>query len=165
MALSRLLAVEADGCQVSRPLRGLQWLLSDCLHAQHGDMGGTWHVKSGRGHRNSDHGPRGEDLGGRRQRDGLNSLPGKPTPSSSTTAALGQARARGENSKLGHNMRPKVDGGLMTGMCWAPRRSTGMAALLTARWLVLLLGAHEVLEEEHVRGGWTPGRQWAAESE
>jgi hypothetical protein len=28
-----------------------------------------------------------------------------------------------------------------------------------------LLGAHVGLEEEHVRGGSTPGRQWAAESE
>jgi hypothetical protein len=36
---SRLSAVEADGCQVSRPLCGLQWLHSDCLHVQHEDVG------------------------------------------------------------------------------------------------------------------------------
>jgi hypothetical protein len=41
---SRLSAVEADGCQVSRSLRGLQRLHSDCLRAQHDDVGGTWHV-------------------------------------------------------------------------------------------------------------------------
>jgi hypothetical protein len=42
---SRLSAVEEDGCQVRRPLRGLQWLHSDCLRAQHDNRGGTWHVK------------------------------------------------------------------------------------------------------------------------
>ncbi len=44
-------AVEADGCLVSRPLRGLQWLHSDCLRAQHDNVGGpvtliwTWTEK------------------------------------------------------------------------------------------------------------------------
>ncbi len=42
--ISRLSAVEADGCQVSRLLRGLQWLHSDCLRAQHENVGGAWHV-------------------------------------------------------------------------------------------------------------------------
>jgi hypothetical protein len=59
-----------------------------CLPAQHDDVGGgapgplMWC-----GQRNSDHGPRGEDLGGGRQRVGLNSSPGRLIPSS-TTAAL-----------------------------------------------------------------------------
>jgi hypothetical protein len=37
---NRLQAVEADECQVSRPLRGLQWLHSNCLCVQHdqGDL-------------------------------------------------------------------------------------------------------------------------------
>jgi hypothetical protein len=40
-----------------------------------------------------------------------------------------------------------------------------MADLLTARWSVLLLGAHVGLEEEHVHGGSTLGWQWVAKSE
>jgi hypothetical protein len=40
IATSRLSAVEADGCQVSRLLWGLQWLHSDCLPAQYDDVGG-----------------------------------------------------------------------------------------------------------------------------
>jgi hypothetical protein len=47
----------------------------------------------------------------------MTSTPGRPTPSSSTAAALGPARARGENSKPGRKMQPKVNGGLMTGAC------------------------------------------------
>jgi hypothetical protein len=42
---SRLSAVEVDGCQVSRPLRGLQLLHSDCLLVQYDNIEGTWHVK------------------------------------------------------------------------------------------------------------------------
>jgi hypothetical protein len=46
----------------------------------------------------------------------------------------------------------------------APRQFTWMAAL-TYCTLVLLLGAHVGLEEEHICGGSTSGWQWAAESE
>ncbi len=41
---SRLSAVEADGCQVSRPLRILHWPHSDCLRAQNDDVEESWHV-------------------------------------------------------------------------------------------------------------------------
>ncbi len=41
---SRLLAVEADGCQVSRPLRGLQdFILTVCVSIMR-TWGGAWHV-------------------------------------------------------------------------------------------------------------------------
>jgi hypothetical protein len=127
---SRLSAVEADGCQVSRPLRGLQWLYSDCLRAQHENVGGgpgtfiwTWAKRGG-------HGPRGEDLGGDDSVLSIPSTPGRANPSPSMTAALGPARARGENSKPGRTIRPKVNGGLTTGACWAPRRFTGIRELL-----------------------------------
>jgi hypothetical protein len=45
------------------------------------------------------------------------STPGRMNPSSFTTAALGPARAHGENSKPGRTIRPKVNGGLTTGAC------------------------------------------------
>ncbi len=48
-------------------------------------------------------------------------------------------------SKPGHKLWPKVDGGLTTGACWAPRRFTGMAALSHCT-LGLSLGACMGLE-------------------
>jgi hypothetical protein len=60
---------------------------------------------------------RGEDLGGDDSVLSIPSTPGRANPSPSTTAALGPARARGENSKLGRIIRPKVNGGLTTGAC------------------------------------------------
>ncbi len=42
---------------------------------------------------------------------------GRPNPSSSTAAALGSARARGENLKPGRKIQLKVNVGLMTGAC------------------------------------------------
>jgi hypothetical protein len=110
------------------------------------------------------HGPHGEDLGGVWQRVEHDQHARKDNPSSSTTAALGPARARGENSKPGPKIRPKVNGGLTTGACWAPRRFTGTRELLHST-LDPLLGAYVGLEGEHVRGGSTPDRQWADESE
>ncbi len=80
----------------------------------------TWAKRGG-------HGPRGEDLGGVWQR-AMTSTPGRTNPSSFTTAALGPARARGENSKPGRTIWPKVNGGLTTGACWAPRHKR------TASW-------------------------------
>ncbi len=93
----------------------------------------------------------------------MTSTSGRPTPSSSTAAALGPALAHGENSKPGRKMQPRVNGGLTTGVCWAPLQFTGIADLLHGM-LDPLLGACVGLEGEHVRGGSTPGRHWAAES-
>jgi hypothetical protein len=95
---------------------------------------------------------------------GMTSTPERPSSSSSTAAVQGPARARGENSKPGCKMRPQVNGGLMTGAYWAPRRFTVIADLLHCT-LDPSLGACVRLGEEHVRGGSTLGCQWAAKSE
>jgi hypothetical protein len=71
----------------------------------------------------------------------ITSTPGRTNPSTLTTAALGPARARGENSKLGRTIRPNVDGCLATRACWAPRRFTGTRELLHGT-----LGAYVGLE-------------------
>jgi hypothetical protein len=47
----------------------------------------------------------------------MTSTTGSPNPSSSTAAAPGPARARGEHSKPGRKIWPKVNGGLTTGVC------------------------------------------------
>jgi hypothetical protein len=57
----------------------------------------------------------------------MTSMPERLNPSSSTALALGPACAPGENSKPGRKMWPKVNGGLTTGACWAPRRFTGIS--------------------------------------
>ncbi len=60
---SRLSAVEADGCQVSRPLRGMQDFIPTACVRNMRTWGGpgtliwTWAKRGG-------HAPRGEDLGG-----------------------------------------------------------------------------------------------------
>jgi hypothetical protein len=92
----------------------------------------------------------------------ITSMPGRTNPSSFTTA-LGPARERGENSKPGRTIRPKVNGGLTTGRA-EPHGYTGTRELLHGT-LDPLLGACVRLEGEHICGGSTPGRQWAAESE
>jgi hypothetical protein len=91
---SRLSAVEADGCQVSRPLRSLQWLHSDCLRAQHENVGGGLAQLFGRGWREA-----AKDCEARIWEEydsvlSMTSRQGRPNPSSSTTAALGPACAR-----------------------------------------------------------------------
>ncbi len=91
------------------------------------------------------------------------SSPERLAPSSPKAAALGLARASGENLKPGCKLRPKVNGGLMTGVCSVPRQFTGKADLIHCT-LDLLLGACVGLEGESVRGGSTPGPQWMAES-
>ncbi len=63
---SRMSAVEAEGCQVNRLQSGLQWLHSDCLHAQH-DVGGPGTFQSERGRRDGSHKLSVQDLGGRSQ--------------------------------------------------------------------------------------------------
>ncbi len=75
----------------------------------------------------------------------ITSTPVRTNPSSFTTAALGPAHARGENSKPGRTIRPKVKGGLTTGACWAPRRFTGTRELLHGT-LDPSLGAYVGLE-------------------
>ncbi len=62
---SRLSAVEADGCQVSRPLRGLHdFTPTACVRSMR-TWGGAWHVDLiWTWEKRGGHGPRGEDLGG-----------------------------------------------------------------------------------------------------
>ncbi len=93
-----------------------------------GTLNWTWTGKY-----SSDHGPRGDDLGGGWQHDGLISLPGRPTPSSSTTAASGPARVCGENSNRAAECGRKWMGASRLGHA-GPTRSTRIAALLTARY-------------------------------
>ncbi len=105
----------------------------------------------------------------------ITSTPGRTNPSTFTTAALGPARARGENSKPGRTIRPKVDGGLTTGACWAPWRCTGTRELLHGK-LDPTLGAYVGLEgggtyvetqhraadgQQKVNGGHATGACWA----
>jgi hypothetical protein len=61
-------------------------------------------------------------------------------------------------------MRLKVNGGLMTGVCLAPRQFTRIVDLLHCT-LDPSLGACVGLEGENVHEGSIPGHQWAAESE
>jgi hypothetical protein len=69
--ISKLSAVEADGCQVSRQLRSLkEGLQSDCLqYVCSMTRGGFTHHKLytlqlGCGQRDDSHGPRGMEVGG-----------------------------------------------------------------------------------------------------
>ncbi len=130
---STLSAVEVDGCQVSRPLRGLQWLYSDCLCAQHDDRGGTWHVKLDVG---------GEFATGcvariwRRTTAcwAMSSLPGRTTPSSLTAAALGPARAHGEAWNRAVNYSQKWMGASRLVRAGPPSGSPGWQLYLIAHW-------------------------------
>jgi hypothetical protein len=98
----------------------------------------------------------------------MTSTPERPNLSSSTAAAPGPARARGENSKPGRKIRLKVNGGLTTGVCWAPWRFTGMGDLFHCT-LDPSLGACVGLEGEHraangqpkVNRGHATGACWA----
>jgi hypothetical protein len=154
-------AVEADRCQVSRLLCGLQWLHHFCLRAQHDDMGEpgtlswTWAESL----------PRAARRGfGRRTTAcwALSSLPGRPTSSSFTVAALGPARACGEAWNRAVNYSRE----------WGPY-DWRVLSPTAIHWdgssshytLDLLLGAHVELVGEHVCGGSTPGHWWVAERE
>ncbi len=91
--ISKLSAVEADGCQVSRPLRSLEGLHSDYLHVQH-DKGRLYTLQLGCGHRDGSHGPQGMDVGGDDRVLSPASTSERLT-SASPTAAAGPAHARG----------------------------------------------------------------------
>jgi hypothetical protein len=67
----------------------------------------TWAKRGG-------HGPRGEEYDSVLS---MTSMPARPNPSSSTTAALGPARACGENSKPCLKIRHKMNGGFTYGAC------------------------------------------------
>jgi hypothetical protein len=127
-SISKLSAVEADGCQVSRLLAACNDFIPTACVRNMRTWGGpgtsiwTWAKRGG-------HGPRGEDLGGAWQRAEHYLHARKDEPFIFYTAALGSARAHGENSKPGRIIRPKVDGGLTTGACWAPQ------AVHRDRWL------------------------------
>jgi hypothetical protein len=59
---SRLSAVEADGCQVSRPLAACSDFIPTACVRNMRKWGGAWHVWTWA--KRGGHGPRGEDLGG-----------------------------------------------------------------------------------------------------
>ncbi len=84
------------------------------------------------------------------------------SPLERAAAALGQVRAHGENLKPGRKLRPKVNSGLTTGACCAPRRFTRMADLFHCM-LDPLLRAYIELEGEWVCGSSTLGCQWACQ--
>jgi hypothetical protein len=116
---SRLSAVDADGYQVSRPLRGLQLLHSDCLRAPH-DVGGDLAcynldvdgemVVMGSVARiwEEDDSVLSTDYSCSTERS---------TTSPSKAAPVGLTCARGENSKQGRKFWPKVNEGLTTKAC------------------------------------------------
>jgi hypothetical protein len=112
---SRLSAVEADGCQVSRLLAACSdFIPTACVRNMR-----TWGGLAclfGRGRREA-----ATDRVARIwvEYDSVLSNPHarKDEPFIFYTAALGPARAHGENSKPGRIIRPKVDGGLTTGAC------------------------------------------------
>ncbi len=91
------------------------------------------------------HGPRGEHLGGARQHAEHHQHARKDEPFNLYNSSPGSAHARGENSKLGHTIRPKVNGGLTTGASWAPRQFTRTRELLHGT-LNPTLGAYVGLE-------------------
>ncbi len=81
-------------------------------------MGGTWHIKLDVGGGRDCHGLRGEDLGGGQQcAELLLAQPGRPTPSASEAAVFGPSMCTLGISKPGRKLQPKVNGGLMTGVC------------------------------------------------
>jgi hypothetical protein len=94
----------------------------------------------------------------------LPSLPGRPTPSSLTAAALGPARAHGEARNRAANGGQKWMGTSTTGAC-EPHGGPPGWQLLPHCTLGLRLGVRVGQWGEHVHGDSTPGRQWVAESE
>jgi hypothetical protein len=112
-------------------------------------MGGTWHVNLDMGREIAATGRVARIWEEDDSVLSLNSSPGRPTPSSPTTAALGLSRAHGENSKPGRIMWPKVNGGLTTGACLSPTAVHWVGSSLYCT-LDLLLGAHVGLEESEL---------------
>jgi hypothetical protein len=161
---SRLLAVEADSARsAGSSVACNDFILTAYVHNM--TWGVTWHVTNWTW--TARWRPRATWLGSGRKttvRQALPSSPERTTPSSPKAAALGLARACWENSKPGRTLQPKINGGLTTGECWAPRQFTRKADLIHCT-LDILLGACMGLEGERVHGGSTLGRQWAAESE
>jgi hypothetical protein len=160
---SRLSAVEADVCQVSRPsglqdfiptayvrnmttcrvtgMLGWMWAESEMLRA-------AW-----RGF-------------GRRTTAfwALHSLPGRPTPSSCTAAALGPASARGEAQNWAVNCGQKWMGASRLERAEPHGGSPGWQLYLTAHWTYRWGPAWD-WKGARTCGGSTPGSRWAAESE
>jgi hypothetical protein len=97
-------------------------------------------------------------------RDGLISSPGRPTPSSTITAALGPARARGKKSNRAAECSQKWMGASRLGGV-GPTVVHRDGSSLDCTLIGPVAGGPHGLEEEHVRGGSTLGRELAAESE
>ncbi len=120
------------------------------------------------------HGLNGKDLGEGRQRAEHAQLTRKAVPFILYSSSFGPSTCAWGGSKPGRKLRPKVDGGLTTGACWAPRRFTGIAALPHCT-LDLSLGACVGLEgctyvealhqaangRPKVNGGHATGARWA----
>ncbi len=160
---SRLSAVEADKCKVSRLLVGLQWLYSDCLRVQHENVGGTWHVYLDVGEERQ---PRTMWRGSGRS---MTACWTWPAHQEGQTLHLLQQQpwAQHVHVERTRNRAVKYSRKWMGPHVWSVLSPTVVHRDRRILHCTLdpSLGVYLGLEGEHIWGGSTPGRQWAAESE
>ncbi len=147
-SVSRLSAVEADGCQVSRPFRGLHDFIPTACVRNMRTWGGAWHVDLDEG---KERRPRTAWRGS--GRSFYNSSSG---PSTCTWREL----ETGPYNTAVSGWGPHDWSVLSPTAVHRDKRTTSWLACWTLRW-----GPTWDWERWHVRGGSTPGGRWAAESE
>ncbi len=98
----------------------------------------------------------------------MHSLPGRPTPSPLYSSSFGPSMCTWGGSKPGRKLRPKEDGASQLERAEPHSSSLGLQLYLTSSISLHtgpIAGGLRGTGRVHVRGGLTPGSQWAAESE